>query len=90
MQELTDEKVKIAERYSHEIKNEKIQLPTLAEGATCVWHPVCYRCEERDRLIDYLNAKEIGAIIHYPIHPHLAEAYRYLDIRKASCQLRNI
>lgn len=78
MQELTDEKVKIAERYSHEIKNEKIQLPTLAESATCVWHQYVIRCEERDRLIDYLNAKEIGTIIHYPIPPHLAEAYRYL------------
>ena len=78
MQELTDEKVKIAERYSREIKNEKIQLPTLAEGATCVWHQYVIRCEERDRLIDYLNAKGIGTIIHYPIPPHLAEAYRYL------------
>lgn len=29
-------------------------------------------------MIDYLNAKEIGTIIHYPIPPHLAEAYRYL------------
>ena len=78
MQELTDEKVKIAERYSREIENEKIQLPTLAEDATCVWHQYVIRCEERDRLIDYLNAKEIGTIIHYPIPPHLAEAYRYL------------
>lgn len=78
IQELTDEKVKIAERYSCEIKNEKIQLPILAEGATCVWHQYVIRCEERNRLIDYLNAKEIGTIIHYPIPPHLAEAYRYL------------
>ena len=78
MQELTDEKVKIADRYSREIKNEKIQLPTLVEGATCVWHQYVIRCEERDRLIDYLNAKEIGTIIHYPIPPHLAEAYQYL------------
>lgn len=78
MQELTDEKVKIAERYSREIKNPKIQLPTLAEGATSVWHQYVVRCEERDRLIDFLNAKEIGTIIHYPIPPHLAEAYQYL------------
>lgn len=78
MQELTDEKVKIAERYSCEIMNDKIQLPTLTEGATCVWHQYVIRCEERDRLIDYLNMKEIGTIIHYPIPPHLAEAYQYL------------
>lgn len=29
-------------------------------------------------VVYYLNAKEIGTIIHYPIPPHLAEAYQYL------------
>lgn len=78
MHELTNEKVKIAERYSREIKNKKIELPTLADGATGVWHQYVIRCEERDRLMAYLNSKEIGTIIHYPIPPHLAEAYQYL------------
>lgn len=36
------------------------------------------RCKERDRLIEYLNEREIGTIIHYPIPPHLSEAYQYL------------
>lgn len=78
MQEITAEKVAIAERYSREIHNSQIQLPTLAENATGVWHQYVIRCEKRDRLIDYLNKREIGTIIHYPIPPHLAEAYQYL------------
>lgn len=78
MQELTEEKQKIAARYSKELKNSAIKLPTLVPGATGVWHQYVLRCEERDRLIDYLNQKEIGTIIHYPIPPHLAEAYAYL------------
>lgn len=78
MEELTQEKCRIAERYTNEIKNSKLKLPTLVEGATCVWHQYVIRCEERDRLIEYLNEKEIGTIIHYPIPPHLAEAYAYL------------
>ena len=78
MQDLTAEKQKIAARYSKEINNPAIKLPTLVPGATCVWHQYVIRCEERDRLIDYLNSKEIGTIIHYPIPPHLAEAYTYL------------
>lgn len=78
MKELTDEKIAIAERYTNEIKNEKILLPELVDGATCVWHQYVIRCEERDRLIDYLNEKEIGTIIHYPIPPYLAESYQYL------------
>lgn len=78
LDELTKEKGKIAARYNNEIKNPLIMLPTLAKGATCVWHQYVIRCEERDRLIKYLDENEIGTIIHYPIPPHLAEAYQYL------------
>lgn len=78
MRELTEEKQKIANRYNLELNNPFIQLPKLAPGASCVWHQYVIRCEERDRLINYLNEREIGTIIHYPIPPHLAEAYKYL------------
>ena len=84
MQELTDEKIKIAERYTKEIKNEKIKLPELSKGATCVWHQYVIKCEERNRLIEYLNEKQIGTIIHYPIPPHLSEAYQYLGYKEGS------
>ena len=53
IEEITNEKVKIAEYYTRNIKNEKIQLPELAEGATGVWHQYVIRCKERDRLIEY-------------------------------------
>ena len=82
IEELTKEKQKIANRYHEELKNQRIQLPELAPGATGVWHQYVLRCEERDRLIEYLNEKEIGTIIHYPIPPHLAEAYQYLGHTK--------
>lgn len=76
--QLTEEKRKIAARYLTEIKNDKIQLPMTIDGATHVYHQFVIRCKERDALIEYLNEKEIGTIIHYPIPPHLAEAYHYL------------
>ena len=38
IQELNNEKVRIAKRYSSEISNPKIILPSLVDGATCVWH----------------------------------------------------
>lgn len=80
--ELTAERIKIADRYTREIKNKKIVLPEIKKGATSVWHQYVIRCEERDRLIDYLNENGIGTIIHYPIPPHLAEAYQYLGHKK--------
>lgn len=78
LDELNKEKTEIAGRYSREIQNSKILLPQIPDKATCVWHQYVIRCEERERLIKYLEEKEIGTIIHYPIPPHLSEAYQYL------------
>jgi len=74
-----EERIKIANRYSKEISNPEIKLPAVVSGATSVWHQYVVRCENRDKLISYLNEKEIGTIIHYPIPPHLAEAYKFLN-----------
>lgn len=82
IEELTAEKRRIADRYQEELKNDKILLPKIVEGADSVWHQYVIRCEERDRLMEYLKEKGIGTIIHYPIPPHLAEAYRNLGHRE--------
>lgn len=82
LDELTEEKRNIANKYNKEISNPKLKLPVLAEGATCVWHQYVIQCEERERLIDYLNEKEIGTIIHYPIPPHLQECYKQLGYKE--------
>lgn len=82
IQEITKERQKIAAYYSAHLKNPCIQLPVLREKTTGVWHQYVIRCEERDRLIEYLNEKEIGTIVHYPIPPHLSEAYQYLGYKE--------
>ena len=84
IRELEEEKRNICERYLQNLKNSKIVLPKIREGATHIWHQFVIRCEEREKLIEYLNNKEIGTIIHYPIPPHLSEAYQYLNIKKGS------
>lgn len=84
MQELTEERQKICARYLSELKNDAIMLPKIREGATTVWHQFVLHCKERDRLMAYLNEAEIGTIIHYPIPPHLSEAYAYLGLKKGS------
>ena len=60
---------------SKNLNNTLVTLPKVANGATSVWHQYVITCNERKRLIDYLNEKEIGTIIHYPIPPHLQECY---------------
>lgn len=84
MQELTQERLELADRYLAKIKNEKIILPQVREGADSVWHQFVIRCEKRDELMEYLKKKGIGSIIHYPIPPHLSEAYESLGHKKGS------
>ena len=82
--ELEEEKRRICMRYLSELENENILLPRIRDGATHIWHQFVVRVKRRQELIDYLNAHEIGTIIHYPIPPHLSEAYQYLGIKAGS------
>lgn len=84
IKELTEERIKLCNKYLKEIHNEHIVLPAVRQGATTVWHQFVIHCDNRQDLIEYLNEKEIGTIIHYPIPPHLSEAYSYLGLRKGS------
>lgn len=82
LSELQRERVQIGTRYSQEINNAKIELPQIRESATTVWHQFVIKCKERERLISYLNNYQIGTIIHYPIPPHLSQAYEYLGFKR--------
>ena len=84
MRELEEDKKRICSRYLQELENENNHLPAVREGATHIWHQFVIRVERRQELIDYLNSREIGTIIHYPIPPHLSEAYCYLKIGRGS------
>lgn len=78
MDELTAERKAIAKYYYDEINNSLIELPKVADYADHVFHQFVIRCKNRAGLIEYLDEKGIGTIIHYPIPPHLSEAYAYL------------
>ena len=84
LDELAEEKKRICERYSKELNNEKIVLPKTRDGATHIWHQYVIKSDYRDELISYLDEQGIGTIIHYPIPPHLSEAYGYLGLKEGS------
>ena len=84
MAELEAQKRAICERYLRELDGKKFELPKIREGATHIWHQFVIRSEKRDQLAEYLKSKGIGTIIHYPIPPHLSEAYRYLGFREGA------
>ncbi|MCD7863798.1 MAG: DegT/DnrJ/EryC1/StrS family aminotransferase [Lachnospiraceae bacterium] len=84
LDELCEECRELADAYSSHIQNEKLILPKERPDTHSIWHQYVIRCRERDRLIAYLQEKQIGTIIHYPIPPHLSEAYQYLGYQKGS------
>ncbi len=84
LHDLTEERRRLCRTYSEQLTNPVIKLPEIREGATTVWHQYVIHCGARDKLIEYLNEREIGTTIHYPIPPHLSEAYRYLNIQRGA------
>lgn len=82
LDELNEERNRIANRYLKEIHNPLVQLPRIRPGADSTWHQFVVHCEHRDALKDFLEQREIGTLIHYPIPPHLSEAYQYLGKKK--------
>jgi dTDP-4-amino-4,6-dideoxygalactose transaminase len=53
----------------------ELVLPYVPEWAEPVWHLFVIRTSRREQLQQSLQAAGIGTIIHYPIPPHLSEAY---------------
>lgn len=84
LRELNDERRALGETYLQKIDNSLIELPKVSKDCETVWHQFVIKTEFRDELISYLEKKEIATLIHYPIPPHLSEAYQYLDIKEGS------
>lgn len=82
LEDLNAERVRVANRYINKIQNPMILLPELRKGADSAWHQFVIRCAKRNELQKYLEQKGIGTLIHYPIPPHLSEAYSYLGYKK--------
>ena len=80
--EIVSERRQLANRYSSGITNDGIIKPIERGGSVAVWHQYVVRCEERDKLADYLLSRGIHSIIHYPVPPHLQEAYAYLGYNR--------
>ena len=75
---LTKEREMIANIYLDGIKHPLIHKPQVIADVRPVWHQFVIRTDDRDGLSAYLLKHEIGTQIHYPIPPHMSEAYSNL------------
>jgi dTDP-4-amino-4,6-dideoxygalactose transaminase len=64
-----------------------IILPITAAKADHVYHIFLVRTKQRNALQNYLTQAEIGTLIHYPVPPHLQEAYQELNYKKGDFPL---
>jgi dTDP-4-amino-4,6-dideoxygalactose transaminase len=83
LKEWTLQRQQIAAWYNESLKSiGEIVLPAVHPGSTHVYHLYIIRSKERDALQKHLSGKGIGTLIHYPIPPHLQQAYAHLELKK--------
>jgi dTDP-4-amino-4,6-dideoxygalactose transaminase len=71
-----DRRKNIASAYSSAFKDHPdITIPYVPDWAEPVWHLYVINSSHRDSLQSYLSKNGIETIIHYPIPPHLQDAY---------------
>jgi len=76
---------KLAQQYLKDLSNVgDLILPRTAEKATHVYHIFTIRTNKRNKLQKYLTDNKVATMIHYPIPPHLQNAYKELGFRKGS------
>jgi dTDP-4-amino-4,6-dideoxygalactose transaminase len=78
---------RIASRYNNELQQAGLLLPFIPAYADPVHHLFVVRCDRRDSLQQHLTNSGITTLIHYPVAPHLQQAYRDLGVREGSLPL---
>jgi len=76
----TDRRRTIADLYTKGLENSGLILPDVPDWADPVWHLYVVRSTERDALQQRLGAAGVGTLIHYPIPPHMQQAYAGLGM----------
>ncbi len=76
----TSQRQEIANWYNQALLEKNgLVLPKVHPMATHVYHLYVIRSNRRDELQKYLAENNIGTLIHYPIPPHLQQAYKHLN-----------
>lgn len=73
---------RIADFYLQELAGcNGLGLPHVAPLAVHGWHQFVITHEDRDRLQLHLEQAGVETLIHYPVPPHLSQAYSDLDFK---------
>lgn len=78
LDEWNERRSEIAFMYIDRLRDVGIILPEVVGGLKSSWHLFVIRHADRDKLRRYLERIDIGTLIHYPVPPHLSDAYKSL------------
>jgi dTDP-4-amino-4,6-dideoxygalactose transaminase len=85
LDEWNRKRVEIAGWYNSSLKNVgDLVLPVTHPDSTHVYHLYVIRTEYRNQLQQWLSSHDVDTIIHYPVPPHLQDAYRDLGYKIGS------
>jgi dTDP-4-amino-4,6-dideoxygalactose transaminase len=74
----TQERQRVAKRYTELLADTPLKLPHQADWAESVWHLYVVRHPRRDDLKKHLEANGVGCALHYPLPLHLQKCYASL------------
>lgn len=84
LNEWNDRRKIISEYYKDQLTDYGINLPFVPDWADPAWHLFVIRSKNRDLIQSFLKDQGIGTMIHYPIPPHLQDAYIDLNFPEGS------
>jgi dTDP-4-amino-4,6-dideoxygalactose transaminase len=81
----TEERQRVGKKYLSQLSGiEGLTLPYCHPDASHVYHLFVIRTEKRDALQAFLDENGVKTVIHYPIPPHLQQAYESSGYKKGS------
>lgn len=85
LEEWTERRRAVAAAYTKGLNQTSLILPHVPDWAEPAWHLYVVRCSDRDAMRARLAEAGVSTLIHYPVPPHMQQAYA--DLRMASDDL---
>lgn len=77
----------VARQYLDGLRATGLRLPLVPDRTESVWHLFAVCHPERDRVQRLLRDAGVDTLIHYPVAPHMQQAYQDLAMRERSYPL---
>ncbi len=79
-----DRRAAVAKAYIAGLRDVPVTLPCVPTWADPAWHLFVVRSDVRDELHESMALSGISTLIHYPIPPHLQNAYSDLGMERGA------